>query len=308
MATDKKQHKKAERKIKADQTTWWQKAIKVFGVEAPILLIIGVVIGIIFSYIFMISKPDLFIQPAISYAVRETVQAQNLATSQYYQLTATELPPTNMVQQPTSSLPENLTPTPQDIIFLNGQQLIYDDFSSTNLVWSEGTAGINKVGYDNGTYYLELKDPISYFTAFLWSVDSELLDLRNFAIQVDILGPLYTDWEQKQGIVFGYKTNLQGTSYAFDISYNGDCRLVSRNNEANWEVEEVEELSSFDKNAVHTLTIVINGATNFYGYVDNQLCIEDTINYTPGITGVVGKIAKDTGKLFFDNFYVYEIP
>ena len=290
---------------KKDEPNWWQKVIKVFGVEAPILLIVGVVIGVILTYgsvyASMLSNSDLFIQPAIVYAVRETVAARDLATAQYAILTPTI---TNSLSQSY----ETLTPTAQSINVLSGQQLMYDDFSEKTLTWSEGTAGVNSVGYENGTYYLDLNDTNTYFTAFLWSASQEMLDLENFIIQVDVLGPLYTDWEQKQGIVFGYKTNFQGVSYAFDISYNGTCRLISRNNDENWEVMSVSELLNFDKNSPHILTVAVNNSQDFSGYVDKQLCLEEKIDYTPGITGVVGKISKESGKLYFDNFSIIKVP
>ena len=288
---------------KKDGLNWWQKAIKVFGIEAPILLIVGVVIGIILTYgsiyASMLSNSDLFIQPAIAYAVRETVAAQGLTTPP-------ASPTQTQVINPISQA--NETPTPIFINVLSGQQLIYDDFSGKTLIWSEGTAGVNSIGYENGTYYLDLKDTTTYFTAFLWSASQEMLDLENFIIQVDVLGPLYTDWEQKQGIVFGYKTDFHGNSYAFDISYNGTCRLVSRNNDENWEVMSVSELLNFDKNSPHTLTIVVSNSQEFSGYVDKQLCLTEKIDYTPGITGVVGKISKESGKLFFDNFSIIKVP
>lgn len=59
--------------------TWWRKNIKALGIEAPVLMIIGVLIGIIFSFIFFITNPELFIQPIISNSVRETLVAQTPA-------------------------------------------------------------------------------------------------------------------------------------------------------------------------------------------------------------------------------------
>lgn len=308
------QNKLPEQKV---EPSWWQKAVKVFGVEAPILLIVGVVIGIILSYTFMMSKPDLFIQPAIAYAVRETLAVQALTTAQHTSPTPTLTPlatsaltqVTNSPSLPTETPTPTFTPTLQYISVLSGQQLFFDDFSEKNFVWSEGAAGVNSVGYENGTYYLDLNDTNTYFTAFLWSASSDILDLDNFIIQVDALGPLYTDWEQKQGIVFGYKTDYKGkSSYAFDIAYNGTCRLISRNNDENWEVVSVSEIVNFDKNSPHVLTMVVSNAREFSGYVDKQLCLTEKIDYTPGIAGVAGKISKESGRLFFDNFYIIKVP
>lgn len=286
--------KTPEQKI---EVSWWQKAIKVLGVEAPVLLIIGIVIGIFLSYAFMMSKPDLFIQPAIAYAVRETVQVLEHTT-----------PTPSIVSSPVTIVESQATDIFGPISVFSGEKLFFDDFSEKKLVWSEGNAGVNSVGYENGTYFIALADINTYFTAFLWSASSDILDLENFSIQVDVLGPLYTDWEQKQGIVFGYKTNYEGISYAFDLSYNGTCRLVSRNNDQNWEVVSVSEIYNFDKNSPHVLTLVVKESREFFGYVDTQLCLSEQINYTPGIAGVVGKISKETGKLFFDNFYIIKVP
>ncbi len=64
----------------ATKETWWRKNIKALGTEAPVLMIIGVLIGIILSFIFLIANPDLFIQPIISNSVRATLEAQTTVT------------------------------------------------------------------------------------------------------------------------------------------------------------------------------------------------------------------------------------
>ena len=58
---------------------WWRKAIKVFGVEASVMMIVGVLIGIIATY-FYLSKQDYFIQPLIANSVSATVAAQPTTT------------------------------------------------------------------------------------------------------------------------------------------------------------------------------------------------------------------------------------
>ena len=57
------------------QETWFRRNIKVFGVDAPVMMIMGVLIGILLSIVFMLSIPDLFVQPLIANAVRATVAA-----------------------------------------------------------------------------------------------------------------------------------------------------------------------------------------------------------------------------------------
>jgi len=283
---------------------WWQKGVKAFGVEAPMLLLVGVLIGIVLSYYYMFSKPDIFLQPAIAYAVRETVAVQSLSTLQAEAQTPILTP--NYTPSGTSV---NETATNEPSNFFGGQQLVYDDFSSTTIfTWSEGSVGKDNVGYENGVYYLDLQDPTVYFTAFLWSVSDKIVEMSDFAIQVDVLGPFYTDWEQKQGIVFGFQTDKIGNSYAFDLSYDGTCRLVNRTDDNKWEVINTSNLSDFDPNSRHTLTVIIENSQYFSGYVDEQQCLSQIIDYEPGIFGVSGKVSKTSGKLSFDNFYIFKIP
>lgn len=278
---------------------WWQKGVKAFGVEAPILLLIGILIGIIFSYSFIFSKPDLFLQPAIAYAVRETLAVQSLSTLQ----SETQSPIT------TSDFQTTETPTTRQIGIFSGQQLVYDDFSSKIFTWSEGTVySDNSMGYENGVYYLDINDPAIYLTASLWSVNNEIMEMENFAVQVDVLGPFYTDWEQKQGILFGYQVDGIGNSYAFDVSYDGTCRLVNKIDDGQWEVINSSYISNFDINSPHTITVTVRGSEGFAGYVDEQSCLAQVIDYAPGIFGVSGKISKNSGKLSFDNFYIFKIP
>ncbi len=57
------------------QETWFHRYIKVFGVDAPVMMIMGILIGILLSIVFMLSIPDLFVHPLIANAVRATVAA-----------------------------------------------------------------------------------------------------------------------------------------------------------------------------------------------------------------------------------------
>jgi len=199
--------KKVSTKTKEKQieVTWWQKVVKAFGIEAPVLLLVGVLIGIILSYIFMASKPELFLQPVMAYAVRETVAAQSLSNMQPEILSATATS-----NSTATSLQISETPTTSQSNFFNGQKLVYDDFSEKIFLWSEGSIDTESVGYENGVYFMEIKNPLVYFTGSLWSMTNEMMEMENFAIQADMLGPLYTDWEQKQGLVFGFQSDKKG--------------------------------------------------------------------------------------------------
>lgn len=251
----------------------------------------------------MASKPELFLQPVMAYAVRETVAALSLSNMQSETLTSTA----NSNSTP-AKLQATDTPTPNQNNFFNGQRLIYDDFSEKIFLWSEGSIDTESVGYENGVYFMEINNPLVYFTGSLWSMTNEMMEMENFAIQADMLGPLYTDWEQKQGIVFGFQSDKKGNSFAFDISYDGTCRLVGKTDNGEWRVLSTSILSDLDLNLPHTLTVIVKGSQEFSGYVDGQFCLAETIDYNAGTFGLSGKISKNEGKLFFDNFYVYKIP
>jgi hypothetical protein len=287
-------------KEKETEVNWWQKVIKAFGVEAPVLLLVGVLIGIILSYLFLASKPELFLQPVMAYAVRETVAAQSLSNLQ-----PETFPPTTTSN---STLQATNTPPPSDNNFFNGQKLVYDNFSEKVFLWSEGSIDTESVGYENGVYFMEIKNPLVYFTGLLWSMTNEMMEMEDFAVQADMLGPLYTDWEQKQGIVFGFQSDKKGNSFAFDISYDGMCRLVGKINDEEWKVLSTSTISNFDVNSPHNLTVIIKGSQEFSGYVDKKLCLTETIDYNAGTFGLSGKLSKNEGTLFFDNFYIYKIP
>lgn len=297
--------KKVDTKAKEKQTevNWWQKVIKAFGVEAPVLLLVGVLIGIILSYLFMASKPELFLQPVMAYAVRETVAAQSLSNLQPETSTPTAISNSAHANPQASD-----TPIPSNSNFFNGQQLVYDDFSEKVFLWSEGSIDTESVGYENGVYFMEIKNPLVYFTGSLWSMTNEMMEMENFAIQADMLGPLYTDWEQKQGLVFGFQSDKKGNSFAFDITYEGVCRLVGKIDDEEWVVVSTSTISDFDLNLPHTLTAIVKGSQEFFGYVDGRLCLEEAIDYDAGTFGLSGKISKNEGTLFFDNFYIYKIP
>ncbi len=252
----------------------------------------------------MASKPELFLQPVIAYAVRETVAAQSLSNMQSENFSPSTSPPNST----SSELQIPHTPTSNPSNFFNGQRLIYDDFSEKIFLWSEGSISTESVGYESGVYYMEIKNPLVYFTGLLWSMNNEMMEMKNFAIQADMLGPLYTDWEQKQGIVFGFQSDKKGNSFSFDISYDGSCRLVEKIDDGDWEVLSTSILSNLDLNSTHTLTVIVKNSQEFSGYVDGQLCLTEIIDYNAGIFGLSGKISKNEGKLFFDNFYIFKVP
>jgi len=83
---------------KSENESLWGKTIKFWIVDVPAMMFMGIIVGILISYAFMSSKPELFIHPLISAAVQATLTAQPTVT-----ILST---PTILSNTPASSTPQ----------------------------------------------------------------------------------------------------------------------------------------------------------------------------------------------------------
>ena len=121
------------------EDAWWRRIIKAFGIEAPVMMLMGVVIGILLSYIFIISKPDIFIQPLIAHAVRETVAVQPTQSPMPTYTPYTLLMPTT---EPTQLPTQTSTITPVPNIYIETMDTIAD--------WGSNGNGVGVLGLVDG--------------------------------------------------------------------------------------------------------------------------------------------------------------
>lgn len=96
-----------------EKEPWWRRIIKILGIEAPVLTIIGVAIGVALCY-FYLSKLAFWIDPLIDNAVKATIAVQpTVGQMPTYTLYPTYTPcPTNTPPIPTTTPTNTLVPPP----------------------------------------------------------------------------------------------------------------------------------------------------------------------------------------------------
>ena len=147
--------------------TWWSRNIKAFGIEAPVLMIMGVLIGIILTAVFILSIPSLFVQPFIANAVSATVAAQPTTPpiSTHSPITA-QTPPDTLTQM------VQITPSPDERV------LRMDSIPSRVFPYAGGTdsqiqgSGLMSISYDDEgeiNFTLDYSLPASIPGKFTWA-------------------------------------------------------------------------------------------------------------------------------------------
>lgn len=218
-------------------------------------------------------------------------------------------PPTGQViSLPTPALEVNTsitpTPGPTPISLGTADEIRRDDFSSTNTGWDNYSTSKVATGYDNGRYFIQLSD----FVLFL-SVWKQAGMIDNGVLQVDVIRPSDGNEFSTQGIGFGWQNGWEGSTYAFEIDWAGNCKFLEAFD--GWRVLTSSKITGFEKNRnYHTLRVYIKG-DEATGYVDDVYCAKQTLtNYQRGYVGVVASpsISTESGKFYFDEYRIFRLP
>jgi hypothetical protein len=205
-----------------------------------------------------------------------------------------------LTEVPAKSTQTANAPTPYPV---SGLALIRsDDFSSQSSQWDNYTEPTSDTGYEAGKYYIELST-----NALFLSTWKKAKDFENGVLSVDVLGPFGEGGAVKQGLGFGWHKDWQGSTYAFTIDYEGNCKFLEAQD--GWIEKEIGKIDNFDSGKpFHTVMVIIRNGEAI-GYVDNQFCaIYNMPNYTSGHVGVVASMWDGNGKAYFDEYRMYKLP
>ncbi len=175
-----------------------------------------------------------------------------------------------------------------------------DDFSSEQTGWDNYSSNVGATGYENGQYFTELYQDVTFIS--VWGGAGG--NFKDGVLQVDI-GPLNIGSTQSQGISFGGRFESEDKmNYAFAVNGSGNCHFLG-SDYSRWYVRETGKVIDFT-HVFHTVTVVIRDGQAI-GYVDDTFCAQYTMpNYEPSYVGVVASDPEGKGKLYFDNYRIFQ--
>jgi hypothetical protein len=185
------------------------------------------------------------------------------------------------------------------------RRINYDDFSSSSSGWDVFSDPLGSVGYEDGRYFIETENR---FFVGIWE-EAELQD--DVILQVKALGPI-SAWISagagSQGIVFDWKLNWKGISYAFFIDMFGQCGFMKSENMAGYKDVALGYYSNFgDPQRYYLLSVWIHGG-EAVGFVDDTYCATALLaDRVPGKVGLgMSPNGSGTMKAYFDDFSIYK--
>ena len=204
---------------------------------------------------------------------------------------------------PTATPTETPTPTPQPTPPIIYDWTNQDNFSSAS-GWDVLWDSLGTTYYEQGEYVVQTKRGNVLYVG-RWKDLGQ--NLKNGTIQVRIQRPASSGASDTAGIVFGFRNDLEGNSYALTIDKQGTCYFREQSY-GGWKQRSSGTAEQFSPDLEsHKLTVVIRD-NRAYGYVDDRFCTDiELVAYGQGYVGVVAHSTIEQvegGTAHFDDFMV----
>ncbi len=204
---------------------------------------------------------------------------------------------------PTSTPTSTPTPTPQPTPPIVYDWTHQDDFSIAS-GWDVLSDSLGTTYYEQGEYVVKTKRGNVLYVG-RWKDLGQ--NIENGTIQVRIQRPASSEASDAAGIVFGWRDDLEGNSYALTIDKQGACYFREQSY-GGWKQKSSGTAEQFSPDLEsHKLTVVIRD-NRAYGYVDDEFCTDlELVAYSQGYVGVVAHSTIEQiegGSAHFDDFMV----